>query len=719
MRYIRDVHQAQRCETRLFGILMSNVKSSNKILRQAVQEWRAKVQETEARFHLLTELSSNWYWEQDENGKFTASPDALSYRLGIVADALQKFKADIVARRPFNEYIFDRSPVDGARQYFQIIGEPMFGVSGSFAGYHGIGKEITEQIKDYEDMRRFRLAMEVTAEAIFLVDRASMAFIDINDAACQMLGYSREELIKLDPMTLSGRSRDEMEQVYDNLIASGENADRVSIEVQRHDGSILPVEIYRKALDSNGKWIVVSALRDVTERRDAERQLLRLTNYNALTGLPNRTLFYATLKRALIYAEENHQTVSVLCLDLDRFKNINDTLGHAVGDELLLQFSNRLVQCVRVRDTIGHLGGDEFSLILVMPNGQHTAIVVANQIREALRPPFNLNGHDVSMTASIGITVFPDDALDAETLIKFADTAMYQAKEAGRDTYRFFTMAMNTLVRTRLDLEGALRKAIDNEEFILHYQPKVQLDTGCIIGVEALIRWNRPGYGLVSPGVFIPLLEETGLIVRVGAWVIGAACKQIGEWMRSSIGPVHVSVNVSSRQFVEGDLESEVVKAIGQSNIDSKLLGLELTESTLMSNAEQTISILRNLKELGIHISIDDFGTGYSSLVYLRRFPIDTIKIDIAFIREITTNPDDAAIALAIISMAHSLKRNVIAEGVETEQQLTYLRRHNCDQMQGYYFSRPVPVRELEGMLREGKKLGVVHNVLLLGHIGE
>ena len=698
---------------------MSNVKSSNKILRQAVQEWRAKVQETEARFHLLTELSSNWYWEQDENGKFTASPDALSYRLGIVADALQKFKADIVARRPFNEYIFDRSPVDGARQYFQIIGEPMFGVSGSFAGYHGIGKEITEQIKDYEDMRRFRLAMEVTAEAIFLVDRASMAFIDINDAACQMLGYSREELIKLDPMTLSGRSRDEMEQVYDNLIASGENADRVSIEVQRHDGSILPVEIYRKALDSNGKWIVVSALRDVTERRDAERQLLRLTNYNALTGLPNRTLFYATLKRALIYAEENHQTVSVLCLDLDRFKNINDTLGHAVGDELLLQFSNRLVQCVRVRDTIGHLGGDEFSLILVMPNGQHTAIVVANQIREALRPPFNLNGHDVSMTASIGITVFPDDALDAETLIKFADTAMYQAKEAGRDTYRFFTMAMNTLVRTRLDLEGALRKAIDNEEFILHYQPKVQLDTGCIIGVEALIRWNRPGYGLVSPGVFIPLLEETGLIVRVGAWVIGAACKQIGEWMRSSIGPVHVSVNVSSRQFVEGDLESEVVKAIGQSNIDSKLLGLELTESTLMSNAEQTISILRNLKELGIHISIDDFGTGYSSLVYLRRFPIDTIKIDIAFIREITTNPDDAAIALAIISMAHSLKRNVIAEGVETEQQLTYLRRHNCDQMQGYYFSRPVPVRELEGMLREGKKLGVVHNVLLLGHIGE
>jgi diguanylate cyclase (GGDEF)-like protein/PAS domain S-box-containing protein len=691
------------------GILMSNIESSNKILKQAAQESRAKMQESEARFHLLTVLSSNWYWEQDDSGNFTALPDRLSYRAGVITDAMQELKASVVARRPFNEYIFGRSEADGARRYFQVSGEPKFDASGRFTGYRGIGKEITERIAEYEDMRCFRLAMEVPAEAIFLTDRASMAFIDINNAACQMFGYTREELIKLDPMTLSGRSRDDMEQVYDNLISSGENGDRVAIDVQRQDGSMLSVEIYRKALDSNGKWIVVSALRDITERKEAERQLLRLANYNVLTGLPNRTLFYSTLQRTLSYAEENHETVSVLCLDLDRFKDVNDTLGHAIGDELLLQFSNRLAHCVRIRDTIGHLGGDEFSLILVMPDGQHTAVVVANQIREILRQPFNLNGHEVSMTASIGITVYPDDALDAETLIKFADTAMHQAKEAGRDTYRFFTMAMNTQVLARLDLEGALRKAIDNEEFILYYQPKIQLNTGRITGVEALMRWNRPGYELVSPGVFIPLLEETGLIVRVGAWVIGAACKQIGEWLRSSIGPVHVSVNVSSRQFVEGDLESEVVRAVGQSNIDSKLLELELTESTLMSNAERTISILQNLKALGVQISIDDFGTGYSSLVYLRRFPIDTIKIDMAFIRDLATNPDDAAITLAIISMAHSLKLNVIAEGVETEEQLAYLRHHNCDQIQGYYFSRPVPVKELERMLREEKKLPVPH----------
>ncbi|MEG1324588.1 MAG: EAL domain-containing protein, partial [Janthinobacterium sp.] len=286
-----------------------------------------------------------------------------------------------------------------------------------------------------------------------------------------------------------------------------------------------------------------------------------------------------------------------------------------------------------------------------------------------------------------------------------ADTAMYRAKEAGRDAFRFFTAEMNAQSMARLDMENALRRAIDNEEFVLFFQPKVNIISGRISGAEALIRWRRPGHGMVSPALFIPLLEETGLIVRVGNWVLDEACKKISEWGASSIGPVHLSVNVSGIQFFVGGLEEEVLKAIRKYDIAPDLLELELTESSLMSNAEETIAVLRNLKALGIQISIDDFGTGYSSLAYLKRFPIDKLKIDIAFVREVTSNPDDAAIVLAIISMAHSMKLEVIAEGVENDAQLAYLRRHGCDEMQGYYFSRPVPQEEFEQMLMAGKLL--------------
>jgi diguanylate cyclase (GGDEF)-like protein len=394
----------------------------------------------------------------------------------------------------------------------------------------------------------------------------------------------------------------------------------------------------------------------------------------------------------------------VLFVDVDHFKNVNDTLGHAFGDELLARLSNRLVDCVRLRDTVGRLGGDEFGMILAMEDGERGAALVANKIRVALRAPFNLNGHEVTVTASLGITVYPEDASDPETLIKYADTAMYRAKQVGRDTFRFFTAQMNVDVLARRELETALRKAIERGEFILHYQPKVQLESGGIAGLEALLRWQRPGHGLVSPKDFIPVLEETGLIVDVGRWVIATACKQIALWVRSGIGPVKVSVNVSGRQFVEGDLQVDVIKAVEDNSISADLIELELTESSLMANTERTIAALRSLKRRGVMIAIDDFGTGYSSLAYLSRFPIDKLKIDIDFIREITNKSEDAVIALTIIRMAHSLKLEVIAEGVETAAQLAYLQQHGCDQVQGYYFSPPVPVREVEQLLREGTR---------------
>jgi diguanylate cyclase (GGDEF)-like protein/PAS domain S-box-containing protein len=563
--------------------------------------------------------------------------------------------------------------------------------------------DMTARIRLDEDLRRFRTAMDATADAIFLIDRSGMCFVDVNATACRMLGYERADFLALGSTVDQDSER--LQDLYDKLLAGDASGAMAELLLQRKDGSPLSVEVQRRTLRSGASWILVAVARDITERKEAEQRLLKLAHFDTLTGLPNRSQFFAALTRSLEQAAEHKWAVGVLFLDVDRFKTINDTLGHPIGDELLRQFSGRLVDSLRVRDTIGRFGGDEFAAILMLPEGPQSAIVVVDKIREALRRPFDLKGHEVTVTASIGITIYPDDGADADTLIKYADTAMYRAKEAGRDAFRFFTAEMNAQSLARLDLENALRRAIEHGEFVLYFQPKVHIASGRISGAEALIRWKRPGHGMVSPALFIPILEETGLIVRVGNWVLNEACSRISHWGKSGVGPVHLSVNVSGIQFFVGGLEEEVLNAIKVHDIAPELLELELTESSLMSNAEETIDVLRNLKALGIQISIDDFGTGYSSLAYLKRFPIDKLKIDIAFVREVTSNPDDAAIVLAIINMAHSLKLQVIAEGVEKDVQLSYLRRHGCDEMQGYYFSRPVPEDEFERMLAEGKFL--------------
>ncbi|MBJ7308900.1 EAL domain-containing protein [Rugamonas sp. CCM 8940] len=562
------------------------------------------------------------------------------------------------------------------------------------------------------ELQRFRSALDATADAIFLLDAASLALLDANEGACRMLGYGRAELLALAPQRLGlGVAEALREQAvrladYAACIGPARAPELSELELSRQDLASVPVEIYWQLQHGDGQpAVLLGVARDISERRQAHQRLARMARYDGLTGLPNRSLFYQTLSEAIELAQDKEWRIVVLFIALDRFKNINDSLGPGQGDELLRQFSNRLVQCVRLRDTVGRLGGDEFALILTMTRDQQDAVYVANEVREALRAPFDLHGHAAALTASIGIAMYPDDATDPETLVRNADTAMGRAKLAGRDGYRFFTAGMNVQVLARLDLEMALRRAIDGDELVLYYQPKVNLNTGRISGAEALLRWQRPGFGMVFPAEFVPVLEETGLIVRVGAWIIDTACRQIAAWIGSPVGPVHVAVNVSSRQFVEGDLEREVRQALEQHQVPPELLELELTETALMSNAERTIVVLANLKALGIKVAIDDFGTGYSSLAYLQRFPIDKLKIDIAFVRDITTNPNDAAIALAIISMAHSLKLRVIAEGVETRPQLEYLRRNRCDEIQGYYFSRPLPPGEMGQLVEAGKCL--------------
>jgi len=555
------------------------------------------------------------------------------------------------------------------------------------------------------ELQRFRSAMDATADAIFLIDAGEQAIVDVNDGACRMLALDRAALLAMAPAQLGLDSAAALAQAP--VVPGGERRepDMVETRLSRADGVFVPVEVTWQRQVLGRADVLIAVARDITERVLAQQRLRHLASYDRLTGLPNRTLFYQTLREAIELAKHKEWRIAVLFISLDRFKIVNDSLGASLGDELLRQFSSRLVQCVRIRDTVGRLGGDEFGLVLTMSRNQQEAVQVANEVREALRAPFDLHGQQAGLTTSLGIAIYPDDARDPETLVRYADTAMVRAKEAGRDGYRFFTAGMNVQVLARLDLELALRRALEQGELALFYQPKVNLSTGQISGAEALLRWHRPGYGLVFPSDFIPVMEETGLIVRVGSWIIDEACRQIAAWAASGAGAVRVAVNVSSRQFVEGDLEADVRAAIGRHNIDPSLLELELTESALMTNAERTIGVLVNLKALGVKVAIDDFGTGYSSLAYLKRFPIDKLKIDIAFVRDITVNPDDAAIALAIISMAHSMKMTVIAEGVESRAQMAYLRRHRCDEIQGYYFSRPMPPEGLEEMLLSRRAL--------------
>ena len=553
--------------------------------------------------------------------------------------------------------------------------------------------------KRNSELERFRSAMESGADAIFLIDRRSLRFVEVNQTACRLLGYTREQLFEVGPAALWPGTTQQLEDDFDAIICANTDSGPIDTRMRHRQGHLVDVEIHQQAQRWGEEWLVVGIVRDITERKRNEASLHHLAHYDTLTGLPNRALFYATLERTLAQATHHGWGVAVLFIDLDNFKGVNDTLGHSIGDELLSQLGNRLVKCVRTRDVIGRLGGDEFALILVMNDCRAGAALVAAKVRAALQAPFRLMGHDVTVTASIGVTLFPDDTRDSTTLLRYADMAMYRAKQSGRDAACFFTAQMNVDLLARMALEAALRAAVDNGEFVLNYQPKMALGDDRITGVEALLRWQRPGHGLVGPQEFVTVLEETGLIVEVGRRVIQAACRQIALWLHSSVGPVQVAVNISGRQFVDGDLAQDVRAALDQSGIPAHLLELELTESSLMENTERTIDMLNGLKAMGIAITIDDFGTGYSSLAYLRRFPIDKLKIDMAFIRDITTSEDDATIALAIITMAHSLKLTVIAEGVETLEQLNYLRRHHCDQIQGYLFSKPLQPPEMEWML--------------------
>jgi diguanylate cyclase (GGDEF)-like protein len=444
--------------------------------------------------------------------------------------------------------------------------------------------------------------------------------------------------------------------------------------------------------------IAIQNARLFEQIHEREEQLQRQVYHDTLTGLPNRLLFQDRLALAVAQAHRHGKGLAVLFLDVDRFKVINDSLGHSVGDRLIREVAVRLRSCVREGDTVARLGGDEFTLLLPDVGQAVDAAKVAKKVLDLVRMPFEIDGRELFVTSSLGISLYPDDGRDAETLVKNADAAMYRAKEQGRDLYQLYTPALNATALERLALESSLRKALAHDELLLHYQPIFDVATRRVHGVEALLRWHHPELGLVPPAEFIPLAEVTGLILAIGPWVLRAACAQARAWQHLQPG-LRVAVNLSARQFQEAGLVGHVTDALADTGLDPRCLHLEITESSAMQNAQTAIQTLRELKALGVGLSIDDFGTGYSSLSYLKRFPIDTLKIDQSFIRDIGTDPDDAAIASAIIALAHTLKLTVVAEGVETADQLEFLTRHGCDRTQGYFFSRPLGVERCSELL--------------------
>jgi len=457
-----------------------------------------------------------------------------------------------------------------------------------------------------------------------------------------------------------------------------------------------------------GMSMIACLLEDEREASElATVEMEHLAYHDALTGLPNRPLFMDRLIMALAQASRSNQRVAVFFLDLDRFKDINDSLGHSTGDGLLKAVAERIRRCVREGDTVARFGGDEFTLMIPKIDEVEDAAKIAQKILETLKIPFSINERELFVTTSVGISIYPNDGTDPETLVRNADSAMYRAKDQGRDNYQLYAPAMNARALERLALENMLRKALSHRELVLFYQPVAHMKTKNIVGVEALIRWKHPEMGMVSPAHFISVAESSGLIIPIGDWVLHTACKQAKLWQKKIDSELTVAVNLSARQFQQPNLVEEISEVLDETGLGAKYLELEITESNAMQNAENTIYTLRELKALGVRIAMDDFGTGYSSLNYLKRFPIDTLKLDQSFVRDITTDPSDAAIATAVIAMAHSLNLKVIGEGVEKEEQFAWLLKQNCDYIQGYLFSPPLAVENLEAYMAGRKAISV------------
>ncbi|MET0655002.1 MAG: EAL domain-containing protein [Pseudoxanthomonas sp.] len=594
------------------------------------------------------------------------------------------------------------------------------------ADHHQSQSDLLAQqvLKSNHELKQLVAAVDSTTDIVALVDRKTMRWIQVNAAAVKFFGYSRQELLTMGPDQVMQESREQLEGIYDALIEGKAESKPAEAWIRGGNGTRVHFEVNRHAICDGVNWTIVIVARDITERKFSEERLRQLAFYDSLTELPNRTLFEEHLDQAIQQAAAWKLQLTLLYLDLDNFRGLNESLGRPTADRLLREASKRVSECLSPRDTLARLGSDEFAVITLTPLDTQRAVDVSGKLLAAFREPFEIDGHTIHVSVSIGMALYPNDAEDMHSLARFADLAMDAAKQGGKNMARFYTAEMNLRALDKLKLEEALRGAVERNEFLLHYQPKICLRSGRWTGVEALLRWDRPGHGIVSPGVFMPSLEATGLIVQVGAWALSEACSQLALWEKDGVGPLPIAVNVSALQLVRQDsnamlaelgagdgqdpanaapvpISSLVAGCLQGLTLPKGLLEIEITESVMMADAERNVSMLHQLKEMGIRLYLDDFGTGYSSLSYLARFPLDAVKIDGSFIRDLPTSPHDAAITQAIIQMSHQLGLKVIAECVETAGQVEFLRAHGCDEAQGFFFSRPMPVENLEQAWRD------------------
>lgn len=685
------------------------------------------LRQSEEKFRSILENIEEGFFEVDLAGNFTFFNNSTCILLGYSRDEMmdmnyrqytekeaskkvfQIFNNIYVTGIPIKDFDWLIIRKNGTKRYVAASVYLKRDSSGNPVGFQGFTRDVTERRMALEALRqseeKYRSILENIQEAYFEVDLAgNLTFF--NDSLCRLTGCSRDELTGTSYSRFSDKENSKkVFLTFNNVYNTGQPTDGFDWCVTGKDGTKRFIEasvsLIKDSLDKPSGFKGV--LRDITERKRIEQELNYIATHDTLTGLPNRLMFNQLLNQAIQSAKRNMKQLAILFIDLDRFKIINDSLGHEAGDQLLQEIARRFKEALRAVDVVSRLGGDEFVILIENFNDINQVKKVAQKILSATIKPMVIVGEECRVTASIGISVYPGDGQDEQSLMKNADIAMYFAKEEGKNNFQFYSTDIKAHSNERLAIETNLRRALERREFSLDYQARLDFKTGNITGVEALLRWNNPYLGSVTPTQFIPVAEETGLIVPIGKWVLKTACAQNVAWQKQGLPPVCVAVNLSLRQLMDENLLNDIGAALKESGMTANLLELEITESMVMHNPSKLISLLTKIKEMGVRLAIDDFGTGYSSLAQIKHFPIDTLKVDRSFVRNLPQDSEDKAIIEAIITMGKTLSLTVVAEGVETQEQEAYLKEHICDEMQGFYFSKPVGADKFAELLRTHK----------------